>query len=194
MAIVPDTKDWTWVLQRPCPECGFDTRSVQPERIPEMIRATADDLASILEASPDARMRPSPTKWSPLEYVCHVRDVFQLYDSRLQRMLTEEDPLFPNWDQDATAIEQRYREQDPAAVSQELREAAAALAERFEGVTGQMWHRPGRRSDGAQFTVETFARYLIHDPLHHIYDVTGGGPPHALISGKKIHPSACTKK
>ena len=23
MTIIPDTKDWTWVLQRPCPECGF---------------------------------------------------------------------------------------------------------------------------------------------------------------------------
>ena len=22
--IVPDGKDWTWVLERPCPECGFD--------------------------------------------------------------------------------------------------------------------------------------------------------------------------
>ena len=22
--ITPDTKDWTWVLERPCPECGFD--------------------------------------------------------------------------------------------------------------------------------------------------------------------------
>ena len=24
MAIIPDTKNWTWVLERPCPECGFD--------------------------------------------------------------------------------------------------------------------------------------------------------------------------
>jgi hypothetical protein len=23
-AITPDTKDWTWVLERACPECGFD--------------------------------------------------------------------------------------------------------------------------------------------------------------------------
>jgi hypothetical protein len=23
MTIIPDTKDWTWVLHRPCPECGF---------------------------------------------------------------------------------------------------------------------------------------------------------------------------
>ena len=32
--------------------------------------------------------------------------------------------------------------------------------------------RTGRRSDGAHFTVETFARYFIHDPVHHLYDVT----------------------
>jgi uncharacterized protein YcbX len=24
-----------------------------------------------------------------------------------------------------------------------------------------------------RFTVETFARYFIHDPIHHLYDVTG---------------------
>ena len=26
--ITPDTKDWTWVLERPCPECGFDPATV----------------------------------------------------------------------------------------------------------------------------------------------------------------------
>ena len=24
MPITPDTKDWTWVMERPCPDCGFD--------------------------------------------------------------------------------------------------------------------------------------------------------------------------
>lgn len=23
-----DDKDWTWVLERPCPECGFDTAAI----------------------------------------------------------------------------------------------------------------------------------------------------------------------
>jgi hypothetical protein len=30
-----------------------------------------------------------------------------------------------------------------------------------------------RRSDGARFTVASFARYMVHDPIHHLYDVTG---------------------
>ncbi len=44
---------------------------------------------------------------------------------------------------------------------------------RFEGVDGSQWQRTGRRSDGAEFTVESFARYFIHDPVHHLHDVTG---------------------
>ena len=41
MAIVPDAKDWTWVLQRPCPECGLDTRDVAADAVPAMIRVNA---------------------------------------------------------------------------------------------------------------------------------------------------------
>jgi len=99
--------------------------------------------------------------------------VFRLYDQRLELMLSQDDPLFPNWDQDETAVADRYAEQDPAEVAAALRRAALAIAGRFEGVTGAQWQRAGRRSDGARFTVETFARYLVHDPVHHLWDVTG---------------------
>ena len=180
MAIVPDTKDWTWVLRRPCPECGLDTGSFSRAELPEMIRANAAAWRQPLAAADVAR-RPRPDKWSPLEYGCHVRDVFRLYDYRLGLMLTEDDPLFPNWDQDETAVSDRYGEQDPARVARELTEAADALAAGSPAsATGDQWQRPGRRSDGAAFTVETFGRYFIHDPVHHLYDVTG--VRHAAIS------------
>jgi hypothetical protein len=126
-----------------------------------------------LDRADDARSRPEPDKWSPLEYACHVRDVFQLYDQRLDLMLSQNDPLFPNWDQDETAVTDRYGEQDPAEVAAALRQAGFAISGRFEGVTGDQWQRTGARSDGARFTVETFARYFVHDPVHHLYDVTG---------------------
>ena len=87
---------------------------------------------------------------------------------------TEDDPLYQNWDQDRTAIEDRYGEQDPGVVAAELVAAAEAIAQRFDGVGGDDWSRPGRRSDGASFTVDTFARYFIHDPLHHLHDVGAG--------------------
>jgi hypothetical protein len=171
--IAPDTKDWTWVLERPCPECGLDTRTIEPADVPALLRQCADDWVEILSTHRSVSDRPAPHIWSPLEYGCHVRDVFRIFGTRLQRMLSEDDPLFQNWDQDATAFEDRYNEQDPETVTRELRQSAEDLADRLAAVSGAAWERPGRRSDGARFTVATLARYLIHDPLHHLHDVDG---------------------
>jgi hypothetical protein len=174
MPIVPDDKDWTWVLERPCPECGFDASTFDPARVAPSVRANAAAWAEVLTGPVgELRRRPRDDRWAALEYACHVRDVFRLYDTRLHLMLDEDDPLYPNWDQDATAVEEDYLGQDPARVSTELRDAAAALAGSFEAVAGPQWDRRGRRSDGASFTVATFGRYMIHDPVHHLYDVTG---------------------
>ena len=174
MPIVPDDKDWTWVLERRCPECGFDAAAVAPGSIAPLLRVNAAAWVRVLQ-QPDAvvRRRPAEDRWAPLEYACHVRDVCTLYHRRLDLMLREEDPLYPNWDQDATAVEERYREQDPAVVSGQLRDAATALAGAFDAVEGEHWFRRARRSDGARFTIASFGRYFLHDPVHHLYDVTG---------------------
>lgn len=171
--ITPDTKDWTWVVEKTCPECGFDARAFERERVGDLLRANAAEWSKLLTTGTDLSTWPRPDTWSPLEYACHVRDVCGVYTERLALMLTQHDPHYPNWDQDATAVEQRYNEQDPAAVAEQLGAAARELANEFDQVRGAQWERPGSRSDGAGFTVETFARYFVHDPIHHLYDVTG---------------------
>ncbi|HEY6747053.1 MAG TPA: DinB family protein [Mycobacteriales bacterium] len=150
----------------------MDTREVEPAAVGGMVRELAGAWAGVLGGGDGVRVRPAAEVWSPLEYGCHVRDVFRIYDQRLGLMLTEDDPLFPNWDQDDTAVAERYGEQDPATVARELQDAGTALAAHFDQVRGEQWDRPGRRSDGARFTVATFARYFIHDPVHHLWDVT----------------------
>lgn len=173
MPITPDDKDWTWVLERPCPECGFDASTFPAAEVAAAVRANAAAWRALL-AHPAAAQRPSEDRWSALEYGCHVRDVFRRYDQRLALMLTEDDPAFPNWDQDASAVEDRYAEQDPATVADEIEAAGAALADAFDRVEGDQWQRTGTRSDGARFTVDTFARYFVHDPIHHVWDVEQG--------------------
>ena len=170
MTIVPDDKNWTWVLERECPECGFDAPTADREQVGATIRAMSTAWDAVLRR-PTVRDRPSPSVWSPLEYGCHVRDVFRVFDGRLSLMLAEEHPRFANWDQDVTAIEDRYGEQDPVTVASELAEAGAVLAARFDGVGDDEWPRTSERSDGSVFTVDSFARYLLHDPIHHLWDV-----------------------
>ncbi|GAA3238392.1 DinB family protein [Actinocorallia longicatena] len=173
MSITPDDKNWTWVVERACPECGFDASAIDVGDVAGLLAANSAEWHALLRSPGAHDVRPVPSKWSALEYGCHVRDCIRIYDYRLRRMLEEDGPSYPGWDQDATAVEERYGEQDPVTVADELLEASRSLEARFAGVTGEQWRRTGHRSDGASFTVETFARYFIHDPIHHWHDVRG---------------------
>lgn len=171
MPITPDTKNWTWVIEKTCPECGYDGASIVAKDVPTLVRRNAAAWPAVLERA-DVRVRPDDSTWSPLEYAAHVRDVHRLYDYRLALMLEQDAPSYPNWDQDATAEAERYNDQDPAVVAAELASAAASIADALEKVPDDAWERTGHRSDGVVFTIDTFARYYLHDPVHHLHDVT----------------------
>ena len=170
----PDTKDWTWTLQRRCPECGLAAGEVPLDEVANRAFVAAEEWVQILRSSPAVASRPQPDVWSPLEYGVHVRDVFRLFDQRLMRMLTEDDPLFANWDQDETARRERYGEQDPEVVADELE-----TARRHDGrphqraAAGPARAARAGASDGSEFTVVTLLQYFLHDVVHHLWDVTG---------------------
>lgn len=168
--IEPDTKDWTWVLSRACPECGFDAASVHYTEVADQIRGDATDWMARL-GEPDATQRREPTVWSTLEYGCHVRDVHRIFNHRVQLMLTEDDPQFPNWDQDEAAIADGYASQHPATVANELFDAASVVAGTYAKVPADAWSRRGLRSNGSEFTIATIAVYHLHDIVHHAHDV-----------------------
>jgi len=172
MAIEPETKSWTWVLEKRCEACGLDAARIDFRDIPDLIMANAAQWPGALDLG-DPRLRPDDSTWSPLEYAAHVRDVFRRFVARVDLLVTEDDPVFENWDQDATAVTDRYNEQDPNTVLRELLLNATVLAETFRSVPGHALGRSGRRSDGSVFTVETLGQYFIHDPVHHLFDVTG---------------------
>lgn len=170
MDIEPDDKDWTWVLQQQCPECGLTAADVPVASIGARMRSQLPRWTKALQR-PDARERPAPGTWSISEYACHVRDVHELFADRLELMLAEDDPEFANWDQDATAVEDDYASQDPAVVSSQLVAAGERMADALDRLTPDVLARTGRRSNGSVFTIETFAQYYLHDVEHHLRDI-----------------------
>lgn len=169
-AVASDTKDWTWTLEKPCPDCGFAANEVSGEQVGELVRRFTAPWPEVLGAA-GARRRPDASTWSPLEYGAHVHDVCRVFDERLQLMLDEDDPEFANWDQDQAAIDGNYAAADPTRLSPAIGAAAARLADRFDVVTDDQWGRKGLRSNGSQFTVLTLGQYLLHDLAHHLHDV-----------------------
>lgn len=170
VAPVPEDRDWTYVITEGCAECGFVP--FDPVLAPGRIRAVVPRFREVL-ARPSAADRPAPAVWSPLEYACHVRDVCRTMGHRVELMVATDGAWFANWDQDATAIEDRYWAQDPATVADELAAAAEDAAAVIEAVSGDTWQRRGIRSNGSEFTVATLAVYFLHDVDHHLHDVDG---------------------
>ncbi|MGG5175360.1 DinB family protein [Pseudarthrobacter sp. J1763] len=172
MGITPDTKDWTWVLNEPCDECGFVAQDLTPQSLAATVRDMIPRWEAVLQR-PTVAVRPNESTWSPLEYAAHVRDVFELFEQRLSLMLNDDDAHFANWDQDATAIEKDYAHEDPARVANQLRATGSSAADAFEAVRPDQFERTGLRSNGSAFTVVTLAQYFGHDVVHHLKDVDG---------------------
>lgn len=175
----PDTKDWTWVLERECPECGYNAQSVDPDDVAALMRANAAGFRAALKRGSLVAQRPpvpvgSPPRWSALEYAAHTRDVYKLAVDRLTRMIKKTAPTFVDWDQNAAAVDGRYEESDPDKVSYDLAVNAGKAADLLDKVRGEQWQRTGMRSDGAGFTIATFAVYILHDVSHHLWDVEQG--------------------
>ena len=150
-AITPDDKDWTWTLRERCPDCGFTAAEVTAAEVAGLVRAFT-------------------------EYACHVRDVCRLFEQRLLLMLTRDAPTFDNWDQDETAVADRYGEQDPATVAGEVTASGASFARAYAQVPDDGWWRTGIRSNGSEFTVLTLGQYGLHDLRHHLWDVGVDSP------------------
>jgi hypothetical protein len=170
-----DPKNWTFVLTGPCPECGYDGSTVSAEDTPARMRAEVAGYRSRLARESLVTRRPDPTTWSALEYGCHVRDACATLTERANLILTKDEPTFVTWDEDASAVDDRYNEQDPAKVVYQLAVNAGRAADTFDHVHGAKWQRAGVRSgDGQRFTLDDISRYLLHEMVHHLHDIDAG--------------------
>lgn len=89
-------------------------------------------------------------------------------------MIKKKAPTFQDWDQNQAAIDGDYQNQDPDRVSYALAVNAGKTADLLDKVRGDQWQRSGMRSDGAGFTLASFAVYMLHDVTHHLWDVEQG--------------------
>lgn len=170
----PDTQDWTWVVERPCSECGFDPARVSPEALPELIQDAAGRFQLALEEA-DAGVRREPGRWSAIEYGQHVADVLEVMTDRLRFILDSEGAgaTFDSWDGDAAAVEKEYWQANTHVTAILVKERAAAAAEAWAEPAGEQWQWPGTRGDGVTFTAATLGAYLAHELQHHLVDVDG---------------------
>ena len=154
-----------------CDECGFVYAQVGAETLVDRLREFGPRYAAALRAIGEPRRRPAPEVWSPLEYVCHVRDVFQAQRERLELAIRTDEPEFTPMGREELVVTRAYNQQDPEVALRELAAVAEELAVVLAGPvdldrTG-VYNWPHREVR----TLLWLGRHTVHEGEHHLLDV-----------------------
>ncbi len=154
-----------------CEVCRLTYTDVAVGAVPARLRAVTRELRALAEGLGAARLthRPAPDIWSPLEYLCHVRDVYVASTIRLYRTRHETNPQVEPLFNDLRVIRFRYNEADLGAVLHEMDAALEGLVEEMARVTD--WDRRFSRQPGEERTARWLARQTLHEALHHAVDM-----------------------
>jgi hypothetical protein len=122
--------------------------------------------------SGDAAIRARPRKgsWSPLEYTAHVRDVYALFDRRIQAILKTPGSELEIIDHNIAVAEGGYNRLAAPALAGELVVRADRLAATLQKVRPWQWSLRGFRGDESR-TIEEIAKRAVHEGRHHLMDV-----------------------
>jgi DinB superfamily len=157
-----------------CEECGFEYHEEECDeagaRIVEGAKAIAAAITS-LDEDPSARSEPS--KWSPLEYACHARDVLLVQRERVLLARVTDRPSLAPMNRDERVEYDGYAAQFPGDVSRQLNDAAAMFANVLSRLGAGDWERtlvynfpaPTERS------LKWVAVHTLHEIRHHLLDV-----------------------
>jgi hypothetical protein len=163
-----------------CPECGF----VYDPTLGEVAAATvegADELAGLMRDPPagiDLRARRDSTRWSPIEYACHVRDLLLVQRERVLLARRVEGTGFAPMGRDERVDHDGYASQRPADVARQLQDAARLYANVLARLEPADWFRKVIYNfpDPTERDVRWMALHTLHEVRHHLGDVTAQLP------------------
>jgi hypothetical protein len=157
-----------------CPVCGFAWDAVAAADIVPRLRAAGEGIVAELgRAEGRVRERPSPDRWSMLEYGAHVRDVLLNLRDRIILGAIEEHPTPKSMHPDARVALGLYAAETPAVTAAELQVAVALFGRAFGVLDGRQlertifygWPRAASRS------LRWVAAQALHEAEHHLADM-----------------------
>jgi hypothetical protein len=111
--------------------------------------------------------RPAPDAWSVREIVHHLADADTFAAARLRRLLTEDAPPIPAYDEQILAERLRYASRPVEPALQVIEAVRATSAQLLEPLADTDWRRTGTHSEMGPYSVERWLEFNAAHPYDH---------------------------
>ncbi len=110
-------------------------------------------------------------KWSLKELVAHLWRVQQIFEARIDAVLSENNPAISRYEPEGDPEFAALAERPAAQLLDGFLAARDRLARRLEQLTPAEWHRPGRHPEFPNYDVHFQVEYMAHHEAHHVYQM-----------------------
>lgn len=111
--------------------------------------------------------RPELDRFTPREIIAHLADWEPIFLERLNRMLAEDHPDLPGYDEGKIAEDREYARSEPLLSLERLHEGRSVLVSAVRAMPAEGWLRTAHRGGVGDVTVgELVAMIVGHDSYH----------------------------
>ncbi|HXH23171.1 MAG TPA: DinB family protein [Dehalococcoidia bacterium] len=133
---------------------------------PERLRATSAGVpAGVL------RRRADDGGWSLIELVCHLRDYAEIFNSRLMRAVSEDNPRVASYDNEDLARSREYISQDLDQVLSAFGRIRSNMLAALARLTEDDWRRTVQHAAWGEPSIEWLMNRCAQHELEHLRDI-----------------------
>lgn len=143
------------------------------EELLKALRANPVTLRALVAGLDETaiRQRPAAGEWSIVEVVAHLGDTEERTLQRVRRMLGEDNPTLPAFDQAALAVERRYHEMEAVAALQRFLDLRAEHVRLLESLDDAGWRRPGIHEEQGPMSVQLYESHIAGEDADHLAQI-----------------------
>jgi hypothetical protein len=133
---------------------------------------TLKHLTGLVTQEEAQSFRETPTAWTILEVMCHLKDFEVVFIERVETMLKKITPTFVLFDQNEAVTENKYSEQSLSEVVQAFSLYRERTLSIFRNLEPQQWQRMGLHPKKGRMSMTDMPESLIFHDSKHIRQVS----------------------
>ena len=138
------------------------------ESLRRLLNTVPSELAGLSDAT--AALKPAPEKWSPKEELGHLLDSAANNHQRIVRMLIEDQPAMPGYEQQRWVQVHRYQQRDWRELIDQWAALNRQLLIAVPAMTDSAWNRTctiaGSEPVTLRFVLEDYLAHMSHHLAH----------------------------